>query len=406
MFDVNQIRKQFPIFSINHTTGNPLIYFDNAATTQKPMVVLERLQRFYSQENANIHRGIYQLAYEATQEYELARKKVASFINAKNSDEVVFCRGTTEALNMVAQGWGREQLGPKDEVLVTAMEHHANYVPWQTVCKQTGSNFRVVPIKPDGKLDLDQLKIMLNAKTKILAMTHISNTLGTINPIQEIVELAHKNQALVVVDAAQSIAFDQVDVQQLDCDFLAFSGHKAFGPMGIGVLYGKMAHLSTLHPFQQGGSMILQVTEDESTFKPPPHGLEAGTPPVAEAIALGTALDFIADTGLGQIKEHSQSTLQYAKDQLSSIQGIQLKWPATGTSNILSFLLDEIHPHDIATILGEAGIAVRAGHHCSQPLMYALGINSTVRVSFSIYNSNYEVDHLVSALGTVKKIMS
>ncbi len=406
MFDVNLIRKQFPIFSINSTSGNPLIYLDNAATTQKPMVVLERLNRFYGQQNANIHRGIYQLAYEATTEYELARKKVANFINAKDADEVVFCGGTTEALNMIAQGWAREKLDTEDEVLVTAMEHHANYVPWQTVCKQTGANFRVVPVKQDGSLDLDQLKNMLNTKTKLLAITHISNTLGTINPLQEIVELAHKYQAMVVVDAAQSIAFDQVDVQQLDCDFLAFSGHKAFGPMGIGVLYGKTEHLSTLHPFQQGGSMILQVTERQTTFKPPPHGLEAGTPPVAEAIALGTALDFITGAGLGQIKEHSQSTLLYARDQLSSLQGIQIIGPATGTSNILSFLLDDVHPHDIATILGEAGVAVRAGHHCTQPLMHALGIHSTVRISFSIYNNSDEVDHLVEALGTVKKIMS
>ncbi len=405
MFDVGKIRKQFPILT-SIRTGKPLVYFDNAATTQRPMVVLERLQQFYSQENANIHRGIYQLAYEATQEYELARKKVASFINARVTEEVVFCRGTTEAINMVAQGWGREQLGPNDEVLVTAMEHHSNYVPWAVVCKQTGAKFRVAPVGSDGRLDLSQLKKMINANTRVLAITHISNTLGTINPLPEIIALAHEKQVVVVVDAAQSIAFDQLDVQHLDCDFLGFSGHKAFGPMGIGVLYGKKEYLSRLHPFQQGGSMITKVSQEDIQFKPPPHGLEAGTPPVAEAIALGVALEFITGIGLNQIKEHSQTTLQYARDQLSSIQGVRILGPATDTSNILSFLLDNIHPHDIATILGTAGIAVRAGHHCTQPLMASLGINSTVRASFSIYNNHHEVDHLVSALGTVKKIMS
>lgn len=402
MLDVDKIRNQFPIFSISHD-GKLLVYLDNAASTQKPLVVIERLQRYYSYENSNIHRGIYHLAHRATQQYEEARKKTASFINA-DSEEVVFCRGTTEAINMVAQGI-RHRLGPEDEILVTAMEHHANYVPWQTLCKQTGAGFRAVPVNADGTLDLSKLRAMLNNKTRVLAISHISNTLGTINPISEIVQMAHKHQALVLVDAAQSIAFDQVDVKDLDCDFLAFSGHKAFGPMGIGVLYGKIDHLADLQPYQQGGAMILSVTEEDSTFKPPPHGLEAGTPPVAEVIALGTALDFIKQLDLSLIKDHSQSILQYAKDRLASFQGIEQKGPPTGTSSILSFLIDDIHPHDIATILGEAGVAVRAGHHCTQPLMQALGINSTVRVSFSIYNDRDDVDHLVDALKTVKKIM-
>ena len=290
--------------------------------------------------------------------------------------------------------------------LVTAMEHHANFVPWQTVCSQTGATFRVAPVKKDGTIDISEIKHLLNKKTKILAITHISNTLGTINPIKEIISLAHKKDIVTVIDGAQSIAFDKVDVQQLDCDFFAFSGHKAFGPTGIGVLYGKMKHLEAMHPYQQGGAMILQVNQRQTTFKPPPHGFEAGTPPIAEAIALGTALDFITKIGLQNIKIHSQSTLQYAKDKLSSLQGIQQKGPTNGTSNIISFLLDDIHPHDVATILGEAGVAVRAGHHCSQPLMRALDINSTVRASFSIYNSNDEVDHFIDALSTVKKIMS
>jgi cysteine desulfurase/selenocysteine lyase len=404
MFDIAQIRKQFPILNSNQT-DKPLVYLDNAATTHKPKVVIDRLTQFYSKENSNIHRGIYELAFNATRHYELARQTVSNFINARSPDEIVFCRGTTEALNMITQGL-RSQLRPEDEILVTAMEHHANYVPWQTVCKQSGARFRVAPVKPDGSLDLDQLQNMISSKTKVFAVTHISNTLGTINPLSKIVEIARKKGALVVVDGAQSIAFDSIDIQEIGCDFFAFSGHKAFGPMGVGVLYGKMEQLSTLEPYQQGGAMIVSVTEDQTTFKPPPQGLEAGTPPVAGAIALATALDFISGLGLKQIKEHSQSTLQYAKHRLSSIQGLKQIGPASGTSNILSFLLDNVHPHDIATILSEAGVAVRAGHHCTQPLMQALGINSTVRVSFSIYNDKDEVDQLVDALRTVKKIMS
>ena len=330
--------------------------------------------------------------------------EVAKFLNAATEEEVIFCRGTTEGLNMVAQGL-RDQLGPEDEILVTAMEHHGNFVPWQTVCKQTAASFRVVPIRPDGQLDMYQMKHMLNPRTRILAVTHISNTLGTINAIHEVIALAHRYQTLVVVDAAQSIAFDQVDVQSMDCDFLAFSGHKAFGPMGIGVLYGKQKHLNNLSPYQQGGAMIINVSDQESTFKPAPHGFEAGTPPVADALGLASALDFITDIGLPEIKEHSQSTLLYAKDQLSTLQGINQLGPTTGTSNILSFTVDPVHPHDVATILGEAGVAVRAGHHCTQPLMQALGINSTVRVSFSIYNDQDDVDQLVDALKTVRKIM-
>ncbi len=404
MFAIDRIRRQFPVFRL--TDDHPaLVYLDNAATTQKPMVVIERLQQFYGHENANIHRGIYRLAHKATQSYERARTKVANFLNAKQPEEVVFCRGTTEAINMVAQGL-RHQVTSEDEILVTAMEHHANYVPWQTLCKQTGASFRVAPLKENGSLDLYLLGKMLNKKTRVLAFTHISNTLGTINPVSEIVELAKKHQCLTVLDAAQSVAFDQVDVQDLNCDFLAFSGHKIFGPMGIGVLYGKTELLADLYPYQQGGGMITEVTEQESRFKNPPHGLEAGTPPVAEAIALGTALDFVSEIGLLNIREHSQKTLNYALDGLNRLGKVNTLGPGSGTSNIISFVMDMIHPHDVATILGEAGVAVRAGHHCCQPLMQALGINSTVRASFSIYNDTDDADRLIDALKTVQKIMS
>ncbi|GJM28369.1 MAG: cysteine desulfurase [Cyclobacteriaceae bacterium] len=402
MLDIDNIRRQFPIFST--TTKTPLVYLDNAATTQKPLVVLERLQRFYSYENANIHRGIYQLADDATRHFEKARSRVAQFINAKYPDEVVFCSGTTEAINMVAQGL-RKYLSSDHQLVVTAMEHHANFVPWQTVCNQTGARLRVIAVKPDGTLDRDQLDAAIRQKPAVLALTHISNTLGTINPVHEIVALAKEHGVITVVDAAQSIAYDHLDVKDLDCDFLAFSGHKAFGPMGIGVLYGKEEQLARLEPYQQGGSMIIKVSEESTTFKPPPHGLEAGTPPVAEAVALGTALDFISGIGLSKIKVHNHSILLYAKEKLSSLQGVQQIGPENETSSIVSFLMKDIHPHDVATILGESGVAVRAGHHCAQPLMQALNIHGTVRASFTIYNNREDVDQLIDALKTVEKVM-
>jgi cysteine desulfurase/selenocysteine lyase len=404
MFDVAKLRKQFPIFSVKHGE-KALVYLDNAATTQKPMVVLERLQRYYSYENASIHRGIYPLAYHATLLYETAREKTAKFLNAHTQKEIVFCKSTTEALNMVAQGL-RNSIGPGDEILVTAMEHHANYVPWQTLSKQTGASFQVVPVRHDGTVDLKILKMMLNRNTKVFAFTHISNTLGVINPVHEMVDMAHQCGSLTVLDAAQSVAFDQVDVQDIDCDFLAFSGHKTFGPTGIGILYGKSEQLNQLEPYQLGGAMIVEVNQQESTFKQAPHRFEAGTPPIAEAIALATALEFISEINLDQIKVHSQAILEYAKSQLKTVQGMKLEGPSTGTSNIISFQIEDIHPHDVATILGEQGIAVRAGHHCCQPLMHAMGITGTTRASFSIYNDESDVDSLVDALMTVKKIMS
>jgi len=403
MFDTNKIRSQFPIFS-TRSSKTPLIYLDNAATTQKPMVVLERLQKFYSYQNANIHRGIYPLADQATKLYEQARSRVAQFINASDPDQIVFCGGTTEAINMVAQGL-RHKLAPASKVVVTAMEHHANFVPWQTLCKQTGADFQVIPVTAEGILDLTKLRKALAQKPTLLALTHISNTLGTINPVEEITALARKFGVITVIDAAQSVAFNGVDVEELDCDFLAFSGHKLFGPMGIGVLYGKSHRLAELEPYRQGGSMIVKVTETSSTFRPPPHGLEAGTPAVAEAVGLSAALDFIDGIGLRQIGEHSHQALLYAREQLRSIQGITELGPQTGTSNILSFNLKGIHPHDVATIVADAGVAVRAGHHCTQPLMKALGIHGTVRASFSVYNDQDDVDCLVDALRTVKKIM-
>lgn len=405
MLDVNLIRKQFPILYTRNDSGQPLAYLDNAATTQKPWIVIESINQFYRTQNANIHRGIYELAYQATQAYELARQQVALFINASQPQEVIFCRGTTEAVNMVAHGWG-QHLRAEDEVLVTTQEHHSNFVPWQTVCQRKGAGFRVVDLQENGAIDTQKLAAALTPRTRMLAITHISNTLGIINPLKEIVALARQNGTLIFVDGAQSIAYDTVDVQDLDCDFFAFSGHKAFGPMGIGVLYGKYQHLESMNPYQQGGSMIYEVSTPKTIFKEPPQRFEAGTPPVAEAIALGVALEFITKTGIRKIKEHTNQIREYARQQLKELQDLQIMGPDTPTSGIISFNIKDIHPHDVATILGEAGVAVRAGHHCTQPLMQHFGIAGTVRASFSIYNHREEVDQMVRALATVKQIMT
>ena len=406
MLDVHLIRQQFPILATKDGSGRPLIYLDNAATTQKPWVVLEQLQEYYQTSNSNIHRGIYHLADKATRWYEQSRKKVAEFLNAPQSDTIIFCSGTTEAINMVAHGWGADNLQAQDEVLVTAMEHHANYVPWQVICERKGATFKQLPLEQDGTINLSTLKESLTSKTRLLALTHISNTLGIINPIQEIVEIAHQNGTLVLLDGAQSVAFDEVDLQALDCDFFAFSGHKIFAPMGIGVLYGKPSLLEQMSPYKQGGAMIYQVSPQKTTYKEPPHRFEAGTPPVAGAIALGTALDFVSNIGLTHIKNHSLELRNYAWEKLSAVDEIRLLGKAEDSAGIISFNLADIHAHDVATILGEAGVAVRAGHHCTQPLMDHFGIPGTVRVSFSIYNHQQEVDQLLQALATTRTIMA
>ncbi|MDH3710249.1 MAG: SufS family cysteine desulfurase [Cyclobacteriaceae bacterium] len=406
MLDVSLIRKQFPIFSTVNDAGKPLVYLDNAATTQKPWVVLESLSNYYRTLNANIHRGIYDLADKSTKAYEQSRGKVAQFLKVEHLEEIIFCRGTTEAINMVAHGWGMDHLNPGDEVLVTAMEHHANFVPWQVACEYSGAKFKVLPLNSDGSLNLESLKEALTPHTRMLAVTHISNTLGCINPIQEIVKIAHNNGTLVMVDGAQSVSFQELNLQDLDCDFFAFSGHKIFGPMGVGVLYGKRELLQEMSPYQQGGSMIYQVGEQKTTYKAPPHRFEAGTPPVADAVALGTALDFVNGIGLASIKDHHIQLRNYAWERLTTTDHVQLLGSPNQSAGIISFNVENIHAHDVATILGEAGIAVRAGHHCTQPLMDHLGISGTVRVSFSIYNDFNEVDQLIDALVTTRKIMA
>ncbi len=406
MLDVSLIRKQFPILSTVNDAGKPLVYLDNAATTQKPWVVLESLSNYYRTLNANIHRGIYDLADKSTKAYEQSRGKVAQFLKVEHPEEIIFCRGTTEAINMVAHGWGMDQLKPGDEVLVTAMEHHANFVPWQIACERSGAKFKVLPLNNHGGLNMESLKEALTPHTRMLAITHISNTLGCINPIHEIVKIAHSNGTLVMVDGAQSVSFQELNLQDLDCDFFAFSGHKIFGPMGVGVLYGKRELLQKMSPYQQGGSMIYQVGEQKTTYKAPPHRFEAGTPPVADAVALGTALDFVTGIGLASIQDHQIQLRNYAWERLAATDQVQLLGSPNLSAGIISLNVENIHAHDVATILGEAGIAVRAGHHCTQPLMDHLGISGTVRVSFSVYNDFKEVDQLIDALVTTRKIMA
>ncbi len=404
MVDPYHLRGQFPMFSSSPDTAGPLIYLDNAATTQKPQQVIDAITQYYSHQNANIHRGIYPLADQSTKIYEQAREAVASFINAEQIDSIVFTAGTTDAINMVAHGW-KHHLTPEDEVLVTAMEHHANYVPWQLACKQSGAIFRELSLGADGSLDLSQLERQLSPKTRILAITQVHNATGIINPVKEIIEIARQYETLVLVDAAQSVGHMTVDVQELDCDFLTFSGHKMFGPMGVGVLYGKLALLELMHPYRQGGSMIQQVSKIETTFRHPPHKFEAGTPPVASVAGIQAAVKFVNSLGVDSCEKHSLQLRNQLWEQLEQDDAVMLYGRREESAGILSFNLKDVHPHDLATVLAESGIAVRAGHHCCQPLMHHLGIAGTVRASFSVYNHNDEVEVLLSALKEAKQLL-
>lgn len=396
MWDIDQIRAQFPI--LESATDRPLIYLDNAATTQKPAVVIEAVAQYYRHHNANVHRGIYPLAYETTQAYEGARERLRQFVNARDRREIVFVRGATEGINLVAQSFLAEQLRPGDEVLISAMEHHANLVPWQQWRLRRGARLRVIPMAPDGTLILDQLDELLNERTRMLAIVHISNTLGTINPVQQLTALARERNIPVLIDAAQSAAYYPLDVQALGCDFLVFSGHKLFGPTGIGVLYGRRELLDQMPPYQMGGEMIRSVTFERTNFAPSPQRFEAGTPNIAGAIGLAAAIDYIQSLDREQMQIHLQDLLRYATRRLKAIPGLRIIGEAPEKSAILSFQLGRIHPHDLATWLAEAGICVRAGHHCTQPIMDFFEIPGTTRASFSIYNTRQEIDRLATAL--------
>ncbi len=398
MPDIATIRADFPILN-QEVHGKPLVYLDSTATSQKPRQVIEALERYYRQDNANVHRGIHMLAERATAAYEQARIKVARFIHAASSKEIVFVRNTTEAINLVANAWGRANLGPGDEVLITEMEHHSNIVPWQLVTQATGATLRYVPITDVGELDYDALDRLLTERTKLFAFTAMSNVLGTINSVAELVEKAHAVGALVLVDGAQSVPHLPTDVQALDVDFLAFSGHKMLGPTGVGVLYGRRALLEAMPPFLGGGEMIREVFMDHSTWNTVPHKFEAGTPAIAEAIALGAAVDYLNDLGMDWVHAHEREVVAYAWERLSTIEGLRILGPGPDRrGGLVAFTLDDVHPHDIAAVLDMHGVAVRAGHHCAQPVHDHFGIPATARASFYIYNTKEEVDILAEAL--------
>jgi cysteine desulfurase/selenocysteine lyase len=402
--DVGRVRADFPILSETVRNGRPLVYLDNAATSQKPRQVIAAISRFYTSENANIHRGLHYLSERATTAYDAAREKVARFLGAGSPSEIVFTRGTTEAINLVAQSWGRSTLRPGDEVLVTGMEHHANLVPWQLVCEQTGATFRAVPITDRGELDLDAFDRLLTDRTRLFAVGHVSNALGTVNPVRELAARARARGALVLVDGAQSAPHMPIDVIELGCDFFACSGHKLFGPTGIGVLYGRMDILDRMPPWQTGGDMIERVTLERTTWAAPPARFEAGTPPIAEVMGLAAAIDYVESVGLGAIGTWESELLARATELIGALSGVRLVGTARKKAGVLSFVLEGIHPHDVGTVLDDEGVAVRAGHHCAQPVMQRFGIPATVRASFAFYNTLDEIDVLVRGVERARKV--
>jgi len=404
-FDVEKVRHDFPILR-EKVRGRTLVYLDNAATSQKPQVVIDAISRHYERGNANIHRGVHFLSEHATEEHEAARGTVQSFLNAEEASEIIFVRGATEAINLVAQTYGRTQVGPGDEVLITAMEHHSNIVPWQILCEQKGGRLRVIPINESGELLLEEFQKLLNTRTKIVAVTQVSNALGTINPVQRIIEMAHRENIPVLVDGAQAVPHLKVDVQALDCDFYVFSGHKLYGPTGIGVLYGKSALLDAMPPYQGGGDMISSVTFEKTIYNKLPYKFEAGTPHVAGAIGLGAAIDYVNGLGMDNVAAYEHEVLTYATEAVAAIPGIRVIGTAREKAGVLSFLLDSIHPHDIGTILDQEGIAIRAGHHCAQPIMQRFGIAATARASFGLYNTKEEVDALVNGIQNVREVFA
>jgi len=402
--DVAEWRRDFPILG-RAVRGKQLVYLDNAATTQKPRSVIEAERRYYEEENANIHRGVHFLSQQATFAYERARGRVGTFLNAGDSSEIIFTRGTTEAINLVARGFGQTHIDAGDEILLTAMEHHSNIVPWQLIAAERGATIRVVPVDDDGELLIDEYEKLLNERTKIVAVTHASNALGTINPIRTIVDLAHARGVPVLVDGAQGAPHMPVDVRALDCDFYAFSGHKLFGPTGIGALYGKRHLLDAMAPYEGGGSMILQVSFEGTTYAEVPQKFEAGTPNIAGAVGLSAAIDYVNAIGCDRIAAWETELLDYATAAITQVEGLRLIGTAAAKVGVLSFVMDGAHPHDIGTILDADGIAIRTGHHCAQPLMRRYGVPATARASLAFYNTREEIDSLVTGLHKVNAVM-
>jgi cysteine desulfurase / selenocysteine lyase len=402
-FDVQRVRRDFPILT-QKIHGKPLVYLDNAATTQKPQSVIDAMVRSYAEDNANIHRGVHLLSERATQAYELAREKVQHFLGAASPREIIFVRGTTEAINLVAATYGRAHVGKGDEVLITHMEHHSNIVPWQLLCEEKGAELKVLPITDEGELRMDLLDSLLTDRTKIVAVNHVSNSLGTINPIKTIVEKAHQRGVPVLVDGAQAVAHIPIDVEALGVDFYAMSGHKLFGPTGVGVLYGRLALLDAMPPYQGGGDMISAVTFKKTTYNVVPNKFEAGTPNIAGAVGLGAAIDYLRGLDFASVSTYEDDLLAYGTKALSAFPGVRLIGTARHKTSVLSFVMENVHPHDIGTILDQEGVAIRTGHHCTQPLMERLGVPATARASLALYNTREEIDALVRALGKVREI--
>jgi len=402
VFEVQRIRRDFPILTRSIRDQN-LVYLDNAATTQKPQRVLDALSSYYATGNANIHRGVYLLSEEATAAYDLARGKVQGLLNARAAHEIIFTRNSTESINLVAQSYGRQNLGPGDEILITHMEHHSNIVPWQLLCEQVGARLCVAPIDDDGTLQLDEFQRLISPRTRLVAVVHLSNSLGTINPVQDIVRMAHARGVPVLIDGSQSVYHMPVDVQALDCDFYVFTGHKLYGPTGIGVLYGRESLLEQMPPYQGGGDMIRSVTFDKTTYAELPHKFEAGTPHIAGAIGLGAAVDYLLSVGFEGIGRHEADLLAYGTNALSEVKGLRLIGTSPNKASILSFVMDGAHPHDIGTIVDADGIAIRTGHHCTQPVMDRFGVPATARASIAMYNTHEEIDALVKALEHVRE---
>lgn len=403
--DINVIRQEFPILN-REVKGRPLIYLDNAATTQKPQQVLDALMHYYTNYNANIHRGIHTLAEEATAAFEQTRDTVKSFIGAGSREEVIFTRGTTEGINLVAYAWGRKNIQVNDEIIISNMEHHSNIVPWQLLCEEKGAILKVIPINEKGELILDEYKLMLGPKTKLVSIVHVSNALGTVNPVKQMIADAHAVGALCMVDGAQSAVHLDINVKDLDCDFFAFSAHKLYGPTGVGVLYGKKALLEAMPPFQAGGEMIKEVTLQKTTFNDLPYKFEAGTPNIADVIAFRSAIHFVHSIGKEKIRRHEQDLMDYGQQELEKIPGLKIIGKAKEKVSVISFVIEKAHPQDIGILLDNRGIAVRTGHHCAQPLMDHFCIPGTARASFAVYNTRYEIDELVKGLLRVVKILS
>jgi cysteine desulfurase/selenocysteine lyase len=402
-FDVLRVRGDFPIL---HQTvhGKPLVYLDNAATSQKPQAVIDAVERFYKTDNSNVHRGVHLLSERATQAYEDSRIKIRRFINAADPKEVVFVRGATEAINLVAQSYGRSLVQAGDEIIISAMEHHSNIVPWQILCEEKNAVLRVAPMNDGGELLLDQFESLLSPRTRLVAVAHISNALGTINPVKSIIEMAHSRGVPVLLDGAQAAPHARIDVRDLDCDFYTFSGHKLFGPTGIGVLYGKAALLDSMPPYQGGGDMILSVTFEKTTYNTLPYKFEAGTPNISGAIGLGAAIDYLNTIGFDEASAYERELLAYATERVSGITGVRLIGTAKDKAAVISFVLENVHPHDVGTILDLEGIAVRTGHHCAQPVMERFGIPATTRASLAFYNTREEIDALVAAIRKVREV--